>query len=195
MTNLDEMLAWLDAPRAAQEETDEGKEAFALTCKIFEHDAIVRRCTLRPEQSEKAQIEHMQELASTRADLVQRLDALCSGKATNMPAQNTISDQLRLATRGELIAAFGAFSGMDESWFANVKDSPRLLAARKITGHGGRRRLREPMFCPLEVMLWIVDPARRKGRKVSVGKGWELLEKHFPLVYAANSVADPRTPT
>lgn len=97
-----------------------------------------------------------------------------------------------LATREQLIAAFGSFTGMDATWFDNVKDSPALLAARKVAGQGGRGRTAEPYFCPFGVMQWLIDPKRRKGRRMAQDKGWEMLERHFPKVYAAHSVGDPR---
>lgn len=97
-----------------------------------------------------------------------------------------------LATRQELIDAFGSFTGMDASWFTNLKDVPALHAARKVTGQGGRGHIAEPLFCPLEVVQWLVSSGRRKGRAISESKAWEILEKSFPLVYNHHSVADPR---
>ena len=81
---------------------------------------------------------------------------------------------------------------MDASWFRNIKDTPALLAARKVTGQGGRSHIAEPWFCPFEVMQWLADSKRRKGRKLSTEKAWELLEKNFPKVHSAQSVSDPR---
>ena len=97
-----------------------------------------------------------------------------------------------LATREQLIAAFGPHTGMDASWFRNLKDTPKLWDARKVTGQGGRGHIAEPWFCPLEVMQWLGGGKCRKGRKLSTHKAWELLEAHFPKVYNAHSVADPR---
>ena len=111
-----------------------------------------------------------------------------SDSASNAPA----CDLSILATREQLIEAFGRFTGMDASWFKNIKDTPALLAARKVTGQGGRGHIAEPWFCPFEVMQWLADSKRRKGRKLSTEKAWELLEKNFPKVHSAHSVADPR---
>lgn len=97
-----------------------------------------------------------------------------------------------LATREHLIAAFGFHTGMEASWFRNLKDTPKLLAARKVKGQGGRGHIAEPWFCPLAVMQWLADDKCRKGRKLNTHKAWELLEAHFPKVYNAHSVADPR---
>jgi hypothetical protein len=97
-----------------------------------------------------------------------------------------------LASREQLITAFGSFTGMDAGWFANVKDTPALLAARKVTGQGGRGHIAGPLFSPFEVLQWLINPVRRKGRKLSEHKGWELFESHFPRAYAAYSVGDPR---
>ncbi|WP_382155482.1 hypothetical protein [Hydrogenophaga sp. ANAO-22] len=97
-----------------------------------------------------------------------------------------------LATRDELIAAFGAFTGMNLSWFKNLSDTPALKAARRVTGQGQRGRTVEPLFCPFEVMQWLISPKRKKGRPLGQEKAWERLEQHFPKVYALRELADPR---
>lgn len=111
--------------------------------------------------------------------------------ASNIPA----NDYSMLATRRQLLEVFRPFTGMDASWFDNLQDTPALLKSRKVVGQGGRGHILEPWFCPFEVMQWLTNPKRRKNssRKLSVEKGWELLEKNFPKVYNAHSVADPRT--
>lgn len=111
---------------------------------------------------------------------------------TAVPASPTEPDFALLANRAQLIEVFGAFTGMDFNWFKRMGDTPALLAARKVTGRGGRSHIAEPMFCPFEVLKWLIDPARRKGRKLGQDKGWQLFEKHFPRAYAAYSVGDPR---
>jgi len=98
-----------------------------------------------------------------------------------------------LATREELIKAFGTFTGMKASWFDNLKDKPALKRARKVIGQGGRAHIKEPMFCPFAVMQWLTSEKFRIGKKLSVDKGWDLLEKHFPRAYNVKSVGDPRS--
>lgn len=95
-----------------------------------------------------------------------------------------------LATPDELITAFGAFTGMDASWFRKITDKPRLHEARRFAGTRGKGGTK-PLFCPLAVMLWLIGP-RKVGRTMSASKGWEMLEKHFPHVYIKYSVGDPR---
>lgn len=95
-----------------------------------------------------------------------------------------------LATPDELITAFGAFTGMDASWFRKITDKPRLHEARRFAGTRGKGGTK-PLFCPLAVMLWLIGP-RKVGRTMSASKGWEMLEKHFPRVYSKYSVGDPR---
>jgi len=112
--------------------------------------------------------------------------------ATSEPVAEKV-DLTLMASREQLIAAFGVFTGMKAEWFKNIKDTPALLAARKVTGQGGRGHIVAPMFCPYEVLQWLIDPARRKGRKLGADKGWELFEGHFPRSYAAFSIGDPRT--
>lgn len=112
-----------------------------------------------------------------------------------VPAESSAStrpDYSVLATRAQLIQAFGAFTGMDLTWFDNLKDTPALLNARKVSGRGGRGHLAEPWFCPFEVMQWLVSARRKKGRPLGLEKAWELLERHFPKAYSAHSAADPR---
>lgn len=95
-----------------------------------------------------------------------------------------------LATRDELIAAFGAFTGMDQTWFANLKDVPALKAARKVAGRGGRRSA-EPMFDPHQVMLWLVSSDKMKGRQMSQQTGWRRLRECFPAAYQQVEIGDP----
>jgi hypothetical protein len=102
------------------------------------------------------------------------------------------TDRSLLATRKQLIDAFGVFTGMDQGWFKNLTDAPALFKARKIPGRGGRGHLQEPLFCPVDVMRWLVSDTRKKGRKLGEDKAWELLEKHFPKAYSAHSAADSR---
>lgn len=97
-----------------------------------------------------------------------------------------------VATRAKLIAAFGAFTGMDDSWFTNLKDTPKLKNARKVAGSGGKDST-EPLFCPHEVMQWQTDPKKKKGGALTPEKGWQLLERHFPEVYNQYSIGDTRT--
>ena len=82
---------------------------------------------------------------------------------------------------------------MSIAWFDNLKDSPALLKARKVDGVGARGSTKEPLFCPWEVMVWLISAKRKKGRRFhSADKPWEVLEKHFPAAYAKNSMGDPR---
>ncbi len=125
------------------------------------------------------------------------VDTKQTNEAAPAVVDSTSSAQERdlsfLATRQQLIEAFGIFTGMDATWFNNLKDTPALRRARKVVGQGGRGHIEQPLFCPLTVMLWLADSKRRKGLRLGADKAWELLEKNFPKVYNANSVGDPRT--
>ena len=101
-------------------------------------------------------------------------------------------DLTMVATRTELIDAFGKFTDMDKSWFDNLTDAPKLMAARKYTGQGGRHSA-EPLFCPYLVMQWMADPKRKKGRRLNDTTAWRLLKSHFPKVYNQYSIGDPNT--
>ncbi len=101
-------------------------------------------------------------------------------------------DHSLLASPHELIAAFGVFTGMNPQWFKSLGDSPALKAARKRPGVSGRKGS-PPLFCPMEVTRWLLDPTRKKGRPFkSEDTAWRLLEASFPKVHAKHSAADPR---
>jgi hypothetical protein len=117
----------------------------------------------------------------------------CGGEdGPQAPAGYLPFDFSMLATREQIIQAFGSFTGMDMSWFSNLKDAPALRKARKVQGQGGRGMPLKPYFCPCEVMQWLISPKRKKGRGLSTEKGWSLLQRHFPKVYEKHSAADPR---
>ena len=95
-----------------------------------------------------------------------------------------------LATRQQLIEVFGKFSGMSLAWFDNLNDSPKLEAARKYTGQGGRHSA-EPLFCPYEVMQWLADPKLKKCKPLNDTTAWRLLKGSFGKVYNLYSIGDP----
>lgn len=99
-------------------------------------------------------------------------------------------DYRALATPEELISAFGNFTGMDASWFTSIKDKPALRAARKKPGTGGRNPT-PPLFCPYEVMLWLVDEGRKTGTSIQPETGWRILKNHFPRAYEPRAIGDP----
>lgn len=98
-----------------------------------------------------------------------------------------------VATRQQLIDAFGVRTAMNMSWFNKVEG--KLLAARRHTGQGGRGQAREPYFCPYQVMLWLFSKPRKGSirRRLEFDTGWRILEEHFPTVYNQYSVGDTRT--
>lgn len=112
------------------------------------------------------------------------------GATTPPPVEADGIDFTVVVTRRALIDAFGGITKMDLTWFDNVKDSPKLKASRKFTGQGGRNGA-EPLFCPFEVMQWLVDPQRRKGKAINDSTAWRLLKGHFPKVYNKHSIGDP----
>ena len=95
-----------------------------------------------------------------------------------------------MASIDQLCAAFGSFTDMDSTWFRNLKDVPRLKAARHMPGQGGRAK-REPLFYVYPVFEWLLYTKRKKGRSMSPGTGWRLLKSHFPMVYAKYELLDP----
>jgi hypothetical protein len=117
-------------------------------------------------------------------------DAPTSSPATTAPVLPDDVDMTMVATRKELIDAFGKFTGMDATWFDNLNTSPKLKAARKFTGKGGRHSA-EPLFCPYLVTQWMADPKRRKGKPLGDTTAWRLLKSYFPKVYNQYSIGDP----
>ena len=101
------------------------------------------------------------------------------------------TDFTLVATRQQLVNVYGRFTGMDMTWFSNLKDTPKLKAARKFIGQGGRGHIAEPLFCPYEVMQWLIDPKRKKGRSLTETKAWQLLRVNFPKVYEQYVIGDP----
>jgi hypothetical protein len=96
-----------------------------------------------------------------------------------------------LATRKQLIGAFGPITRMNNTWFDNLTHTPALLATRKYKGTGGRQST-EPLFCPYEVMLWLIKPNRKKdGKQINDTTAWRLLKRDFSKVHNLHSIGDP----
>ena len=103
-----------------------------------------------------------------------------------------LPDLSLLVTRDQLVAAFGRHTGMDASWFKKLDVGTQLMKARKVRGQGGRGHTTEPFFCPYLVMLFLIDPKRKKGnRKIKETTGWRLLKLRFPKVHAIHAEFDP----
>jgi len=95
-----------------------------------------------------------------------------------------------LATPEELVAAFGPFTGMNLGWFRKLGDTPALERARRVPGQGGRAQ-RDPLFHPYEVMTWLADPKRKKGRPLPVETAWRRFREYFPSAYRLVESVDP----
>lgn len=183
--------------------TKQDEYYFGLWCEIHAVEGRIRERELLKASSHADIDARDAALTSLRSEL-SRLNGLMNdsssydGNAMQKPVveagggEAQDHDVSTLATRDQLIEAFGRYTGMRAEWFRNLKDAPKLLAARKVAGQGGRGHIKEPLFCPFEVMQWLADSRRRKGRKLSEEKAWELLEKNFPKAYSMRSVADPR---
>jgi len=162
--------------------------------------------------SEMGGLYWFQSIGLVTSDLVQLLDEERVGHnlspqappvvtvtAESAPAQDAVThapvvtdeiDFTMVATRKDLIDAFGKFTEMNMTWFDNLTDTPKLKAARKFTGQGGRHSA-EPLFCPYEVMQWLADPKRKKGKPLSETTAWRLLKGNFGKVYNQYSIGDP----
>lgn len=109
-------------------------------------------------------------------------------------ADESVSEQIPwdlLAIPEKLIDAFGVFTGMNKAWFNNAKDS-KLKAALHTAGKGGRGG-RAPLYYVFPIMLWLVDPKRRKNKnkRMDEATGWRVLKNKFPDVYAVYKDQEP----
>ena len=131
-----------------------------------------------------------------RSNLVEWAESLGIEHTLNCTLKSEHSEQPAeidfrlLATRQQLISAFGKFTSMDMEWFKSLKDSPALLESRRVLGQGGRGHV-EPLFCPHAVMLWLIIPKRKKGKDMTKETGWRMLKAHFPNVHALHADYDP----
>ncbi len=96
-----------------------------------------------------------------------------------------------LASRTELIEAFSVY-GVELKIFRALKDRPGLLAAYRVKGKGQKGSHAEPMFCPFEVINWLVKTGVKEKPRLKNFMGWHILETKFPSVYAEKSMCDPR---
>lgn len=110
----------------------------------------------------------------------------------SVPTHADAIDLGELATSDELIKAFGVFTGMEASWFKKLSDKPVLLAARKRQGCGQRAKTVKALFCPFEVMQWLINPKRKVGDPISMETGWRRFEDFFPRSYQRFEALDPR---
>ena len=104
--------------------------------------------------------------------------------------ESSEAEHALLATPAELISAFHVW-GLHADWFKTLKDRAWLLEARRVKGHGQRSHTVQPLFCPLAVMRGLATKTRSKS-PMSLNKGWSILKREFPQVYAKNSKDDPR---
>jgi len=96
-----------------------------------------------------------------------------------------------LASRTELIEAF-KYYGVELKIFRALKDRPGLKAACRVKGKGQKGSRAEPMFCPFEVINWLVKTGVKEKPRLNDFMGWHILETKFPNVYAEKSIGDPR---
>lgn len=186
----------------AFQDSAEGRAHWELICEQQRVEAELRRWQLLQPQSVTETLLHdtkLKELAAELTAISDRMRALEETPPTTpLPMAASLEasaipppDYSRLATRDELVAAFGSF-GLKRNWFNDLNSRQWLLKARKVLGHGQRGRRREPLFCPLEVMTGLLGKSRKS--RLSTDAGWRILEHRFPATYAANSVGDPREP-
>ena len=96
-----------------------------------------------------------------------------------------------LASRTELIDAF-SFYGVERKIFKALNDRPGLKAACRVKGKGQKGSTAEPMFCPFEVISWLVKTGVKDKPQLTDFTGWHILETKFPNVYSEKSICDPR---
>jgi hypothetical protein len=179
-------------------------EEYARAYNLFERLEVAELAVDRAKKLEPSTIaEHadmqavrneVTRLESSVKEIKSELQALNPNPLDGKPspsAQPAVDLDL-LATPSQLINAFGTVTGMDKSWFERPKDTPGLFKARRVEGVGQRGQTRPPLYCPMEVMTWLLTPKRKKGRQFhNPDTAWRMLKKHFPGVYAKNSAASP----
>ena len=113
-----------------------------------------------------------------------------SPAAANPPSPEPI-DLAVLATPAQLLGAFGQW-GLKRGWFNEPRKHPWLLAARKQPGKGGNKPI-APLYCPYEAMIGLTTQSRPRNAAVrtSKEKGFKLLERFFPAVYAKFEIMAP----
>lgn len=192
-----------DAEEAEPERTAEYTAKYDKAVETWEQIDRVQADLVRWERVSATSVTELSTKEQKVLELTKKLTELkasVSGDTDGEKATETVLAQSAAfdfglhATRDQLIEAFGRFTGMNKDWFTNLKDTPALFRARKSPGQGGRGRIMEPFFCPFEVMQWLTSSKFKKGTRsrMSEGKGWELLQQHFPRVYAKYGTADPR---
>lgn len=114
------------------------------------------------------------------------------------PAESVVQaeaiDLSMLAGPGQLIDAFGLHTGMNASWFKNLKDYPALSGAIKRKGTSGRGRATEPLFCPFLVMQGLMKTPRKGSKRKAFKEAatpWRMLKRHFPRVYDMHQGQSP----
>ena len=176
-------------------DTEEGRAHWALVCDQADTESELRRWELMPANTPtdaSIQDQKVDALKSKLLMLAKQLREIDTANEIDLPAVKALPDWALLATRDALVQAFGAF-GLKREWFSDLSSRRWLHDARKVKGQGQRGRVVEPMFCPFEVMNGMVNNSR--SSKLSATAGWRLLMHHFPNVYRANEVADPRETT
>ena len=123
------------------------------------------------------------------AQILQRLFGTAPEAQPQAAAPEQQLDYSMLATPGQLIAAFGAMSGMNKGWFRSLKDRRGLHEAVRVPGVRGRNG-QPPLLDVFAVLQYLIDPGRT-GKKMLPGTGWRLLKSHFPQVYAMYAGFDP----
>jgi hypothetical protein len=98
-------------------------------------------------------------------------------------SDDSVSDFSLLSTPENLILAFGQYSGLEQSWFTDTsKQSNSFKAARKHKGGRGRGAAK-PLYCPYEVMCALLNPKRKRGKRIQPLTAWRALRRMFPLVF------------
>ena len=201
------VAVWLDCPPGATPEVlgevFQYSEA-GIVAEIVEGGDLQRLAftqgngTLSIARRQDGTLIRMRPPASFDADAIkfdeEDLRALASrfkpGDRPDGQADLSTRDYSMLAQPAKLIAAFGPFTDMKQEWFVKLNDIPGLKAARQDPGRGGRN-IQLPWFCPFEVLKWLLNPRRKKGRKLQVETGWRVLKNHFPKVHTAHVLDAP----
>ncbi len=96
-------------------------------------------------------------------------------------------DRSLLENPKDLLAAFDPW-GLKPAWFNDLSKHPWLNEAKKIPGKPGRGGF-AALFCPYEVMQGMANESRKS--RLTEQRGWDILEKNFPRVFANFEIGKP----
>lgn len=114
-------------------------------------------------------------------------EELTTDKAGKEHKTSAAVDYAVLADPEMLLDAFERW-GLKKQWFRDVAKHPWLKEAKRVSGKPGRGGF-PAFYCPYAVMQGMLSDSRKS--KLSVKKGWEILENKFSKAYLVFESSKP----